>query len=142
MRCSARRQAETAAGRLQQLTAGLIELAGLVQLATTEPMVGHAGACQLALTRPLDPLANHRRWLAVATRPAQQRFIRRAWDIDMQVDAIQQRPGDTLAAARHLLCGALTAPARVPEITTGTGLRCLVAKGHPSRKKAQSPRLS
>ena len=43
-------------------------------------------------------------------------------DLHMQIDAVQQGPGDTGAVASDLLHGAAAAPARVAQVTAGAGV--------------------
>jgi hypothetical protein len=45
----------------------------------------------------------------------------------VDVDAVQERPGDALAVALHLHGGTAALPLQIPKITARTLMRCLFA---------------
>ena len=63
---------------------------------------------------------HHRRRLAV--RAAHQVFLRQRRDFDLQVNAVEQRPGDARTVTRNLIRRAAAAPVVMTEIAAGTGV--------------------
>jgi hypothetical protein len=124
---SARREVETADGVFQKGRCGRRGLAVRIDLPASEAGVGFSLSCELARPGLAHALPDERRRFAV--RGLLQHFRRHRRDLDLQIDAVEQRAGDPVAITRHLLSGAPAAAARIPVIATGAWPRCLFAIG-------------
>ena len=111
-------------GLLQQDSKGAIDGTMLADL-----RMGHAGvdsgarageACVLPSTGGLDPGADGRRWLAGLGLA--QLFDRQGRCLDMEVNAVKQRPADARAVALDLRWRAPALMPRIAEVTAGAGI--------------------
>src|SRR5487761_2190213 len=122
---SARRQIEPR-DRLPEQTFGRrLWPAPPVDLARTEAAVAFSLALDLYLMRRRDALAHCAARFARGL--AQQIFLGHGGHFQMDVDAVEQGPGNLAAIARHLVRRATAAAVEMPEIAAGTLLRCQYA---------------
>jgi len=116
---AARRQAETADRLFEQLRAPGIRRTVTVDFACAQAGVGLA----LALLLPFAGCTHARAYDCgrFALLPAREIVLRHGRHFDLQVDAVEQRPGDFAAVARDLIRRAAAAAVVMPEKPQGQG---------------------
>lgn len=118
------RQTEALDGAIKQVVLGLAECAIALGFAVAEPGVRFARARQLTLPRSGDPGADNGRGLAAAAR-TQFRVIDPR-NFELQINAIEQRPGDSRSIAIHLIGRTAAAPVGI----AGVPARARVHRGN------------
>jgi hypothetical protein len=108
------------------LAAGVVETAVPAQAVEVELRVDGAATPKLDGARRDDALAHPRAALGRRALALGQKLLR-PHDLDLQVDAVQQRAGDARAVAADLFCGAVAQAAGVAGVAAGAGLRCSFA---------------
>jgi len=98
-----------------------------VHFARAQRRVGPVLPLKLPLARRGDARADRLGWLA--RRGTGQVFLRHVRHLDLQVDAIEQRPGDSVPVAKHLVRRAAAAAVGVAQVAARTWTRCLFAMG-------------
>ena len=120
------RETDALCGVFEEPPQGGIQLAVLAHQGAAEVRVGHPGARQLHLARGHHATAHGGAAFWRGTGTAAGHPVRPR-DLDVQVDAVEQRAGQPAPVALNLVRGAAAAPAAVAGVAAGAGLRCLFA---------------
>ena len=97
--------------------------ADFVHRSGIEARIAHALALDLGSRRCLDPIA-HRGARFHGRRSANEVILRHSRDLDLDIDAIEQRPGNAIAIAGNLIGSALAAIGRMAEIAARARVHC------------------
>src|SRR5438046_5228282 len=112
----ARRERQPRERALEQRLALSVRLADALDLPRLELRVGLALPRALAGSRLRDPRTHGCARLGAVPRAPRERLRGQRGDLDLQVDAVEQRPGDATPVARDLVGRAAASAARVSEI--------------------------
>ena len=121
---SACRKVQALNGRCQQAPIGRSESTVAFDVLHREMLIGAVVTTQLPIAGALYAGAHQRAFVPPVLSRRDHVAYRQWRQLDLNVDTVEQRPGDAFAVTLHLLGGAMTAPAGVAEMSAGASLRC------------------